>query len=119
MPSVARVVSAIAAVVAVLLFLGGAWVVVYRVGSVFDPNRAEQLTAQSGPPDQGGWLLMTAAVFAAGRYLLPLAVGLSGAIAGERFRLTLDVLLSRLRQPLWEWRSPLTAGFASVWQRPR
>jgi ABC-type transport system involved in cytochrome c biogenesis permease component len=37
---------------------------------------------------------VSAGVFAAGRYLLPAAVGVSGAIAGERTRGTLDALLS-------------------------
>ena len=51
----------------------------------------------ANPPGRAGRRRVAhggAGVFAAGRYLLPVAVGVSGAVAGERFRRTLDVLLS-------------------------
>jgi hypothetical protein len=94
MPSVAKVFSLLVALVVVLLFVVGVGILVYRVSSIFDPSQAEHLVKNPGSPDAGGWLLTTAGVFAVGRYVLPLTVGLSGAIAGERFRRTLDVLLS-------------------------
>ena len=94
MPSVSRAASALAAGLAAALFVGGGWVLAQRVGLALLPERAEQAANQPGAPDDGGWLLIGAGVFAAGRYLLPLAVGVSGAVAGERFRRTLDVLLS-------------------------
>lgn len=93
-PTLGKALSAMAAGLAGLLLVSGAWTVFQRVGQALHPDRVEQLANRSGAPDLGGWLLVGAAVLAAGRYLLPLAVGLSGAIAGERFRRTLDVLLS-------------------------
>ena len=94
MPSVSRAASALAAGLAAALFVGGGWVLAQRVGLALLPERAERVASRPGAPDAGGWLLVGAGVFAAGRYLLPLAVGVSGAVAGERFRRTLDVLLS-------------------------
>ena len=44
--------------------------------------------------DPGGQLLVSGAVFAAGAYLVPLALGVAGMIARERERQTLDSLLS-------------------------
>ncbi len=93
LPTVSKVAGTLATVAAALLFVGGAWTLLTRVAKSFDPAQAERLTPRPGTLESGGWLLMSAGVFAAGRYLLPLAVGLSGAIAGERFRGTLDVLL--------------------------
>ena len=94
LPTVGKVLAAVATGLAVVLFVAGAIVVVKRVNLVLQPEQAEQLANRPGAQDLGGWLLVGAGVFAAGRYLLPLAVGLSGAIAGERFRRTLDALLS-------------------------
>ena len=48
--------------------------------------------------------MATAGMFAAGLYLVPLAVGVSGCIAGERHRATLDSLLTTAlcrRRILW------------------
>jgi ABC-type transport system involved in multi-copper enzyme maturation permease subunit len=93
-PTVARGVSALAAGLAVVLFLAGGWVLAQRVALVLHPERGAQLADRPGAPDEGGWLLVCAGVLAAGRYLLPLAVGVSDAIAGERLRGTLDALLA-------------------------
>ncbi|WP_171473853.1 hypothetical protein [Frigoriglobus tundricola] len=136
-----RAASALATGLAAVLFVSGGWVLVKRVGLALHPDRAEQLANRSGAPDNGGWLLIGASTFASGRYLLPLAVGLSGAVAGERFRRTLDLLLSttldragccgrsckrrpsatppspRRRWPRWAWRSPRTAGCGSARRR--
>src|SRR5262249_31692158 len=46
------------------------------------------------PPDIGGALLIVAGTLAAGLYLFPLTVGISGCVAGERQRGTLDSLLA-------------------------
>ncbi len=92
-PAFARVLAALAGVLAVVLFAAGVWEVVERVGTAFDEERAEVLVRRPRASPAGAWLLVSAGLFASGRYLLPLAVGLSGAIAGERFRRTLDPLL--------------------------
>jgi ABC-type Na+ efflux pump permease subunit len=94
MPSAARALGLLAAAAALALFAGGAWTLLDRVRLLLDPVEREYLERRPGSPDNGGWLLTAAGVFAAGRYLLPLAVGLSGAVAGERYRGTLDALLS-------------------------
>jgi ABC-type transport system involved in multi-copper enzyme maturation permease subunit len=92
-PLFGRATAALAAVLAVVLFGLGVWEVLQRVSAAFDPERAEGLLQSRRPPDLGGLLLVSASVFAGGRYLLPLAVGVSGAVAGERYRRTLDALL--------------------------
>lgn len=94
MPAVSRAVGVLVALAALALFVGGALAVLERVRLLLDPVERERLASRAGAPDDGGWFLTAAGVFAAGRYLLPLAVGLSGAVAGERFRGTLDALLS-------------------------
>ncbi len=93
MPTVAKGLGLLAAAATLLLFARGTWTALDRVRKVFDP--AESLTRRlDAPPDDAGWLLTAAGIFAAGRYLLPLTVGLSGAVAGERLRGTLDALLA-------------------------
>lgn len=92
-PVVARVVALVAAGLAVVLFGAGVWAAVQRATAAFDPTRAEELVRRSRAGDAAGWLLMSAGTLAAGRYLLPVAAGISGCIAGERFRRTLDPLL--------------------------
>lgn len=92
-PVASKVAGWFVAVLALGLFVWGTWAQVSRtVRGLYaaDPDRAPV----SGGLESGGWLLMSAGVFAAGRYLFPVAVGVSGAIAGERFRRTLDVLLT-------------------------
>ncbi|VTR95611.1 ABC transporter permease protein OS=Bacillus sp. TS-2 GN=BTS2_3566 PE=4 SV=1 [Gemmata massiliana] len=84
----------VAGAVAIGLFACGMWIFLARVAKGFDPSEIERYPGQPSGLETGGWLLVAAGVFAGGRYLLPLAVGLSGAIAGERFRGTLDVLLT-------------------------
>lgn len=90
LPVAGRVLAATGTALVVLLFVAGARELARRVEWTFQP---ESPTSQP-VSDAGGWLLMAAGVFASGRYLLPLSVGLSGAIAGERYRGTLDALLT-------------------------
>ncbi|MBP3954178.1 ABC transporter permease subunit [Gemmata sp. G18] len=94
LPTLSTVLGTGAGAGALVLFAWGAWTFLARLGRTFDPSEIERLSQQPGGLETGGWLLTIAGVLAAGRYLLPLAVGLSGAIAGERFRGTLDVLLA-------------------------
>jgi ABC-type Na+ efflux pump permease subunit len=92
-----RWLGAIFTVIAVMLFATGAWELVKRALRALDPLEAARMLGQgSDPPDNGGNLMMAAGVFAAGLYLLPLAVGVTGAVAGERHRGTLDSLLTTL-----------------------
>jgi ABC-type Na+ efflux pump permease subunit len=46
------------------------------------------------PPDEGGRILMTGGVVFSGLFLVPIAIGLSAAVARERHRKTLDALFS-------------------------
>ncbi|MDY3562495.1 hypothetical protein R5W23_003961 [Gemmata sp. JC673] len=92
LPLASKVLRGLAAVLALLCLLGGTWAQVDRLVrglNTGDASRSRTLSAV-----EGGWLLMAAGVLAAGRYLLPVAVGVSGAVAGERFRATLDSLLA-------------------------
>lgn len=91
MPVVSKALGWLAAVVAAVFFVWGTWVQVNRLVRNLD---ADGVPRPASEGEAGGWLLMSAGVFAAGRYLLPVAVGVSGAIAGERFRGTLDALLA-------------------------
>lgn len=92
-----RWIGALFTIIAIMLFLTGGWSLVKRAIRGLDPIEAERL-AQRGPepPDEGGSLLTTAGVFAAGLYLVPLAAGLAGIVAGERHRRTLDPLRATL-----------------------
>ena len=94
MPIVARVLGALATALVVLLFVGGARELAKRVEWSLQPGEVTHPSGNAPGADASGWLLMGAGVFAAGRYLFPLAVGLGGVIAGERFRGTLDALLA-------------------------
>jgi len=87
--------------IAIGLFIAGSGLVVQRALRALDPVEADRL-AQRGPepPDMGGALLTMGGVLAAGLYLLPLAAGISGCVAGERQRGTLDAILST---PLPRW----------------
>jgi hypothetical protein len=91
-PALVRAVALGAGALAVVLFGAGVWVAVKRASVALDPDRAGEL-ARRERGTEAGWLLIAAGTFAAGRYLLPLAGGVSGCIAGERFRRTLDPLL--------------------------
>jgi ABC-type transport system involved in multi-copper enzyme maturation permease subunit len=97
----ARWLSAMFAIIAVMLFVTGGWLLVTRAVRALDPIEADRL-AQRGPepPDQGGGLMTTAGVLAAALYLVPLAIGVAGCVAGERHRGTLDALLAT---PLSRW----------------
>lgn len=93
-PSVWNGMATVVVVSIALLFGGGTWIVVHRVERVW--SWTEGVVAQEQPriPDRGGWLLLSAGVLAAGAYLFPVAVGVSGAVAGERERRTLETLLA-------------------------
>src|SRR5262245_36037968 len=93
-PGVAKVLGTLAAVLAVLLFVWGAWNVMTSAAKTLDPEGAERLGRQPDILSRSGWLLVAASMIAAGRYLIPLTIGVSGTIAGERRRGTLDLLLS-------------------------
>ncbi len=93
-PTASKVVAALATAAAVVLLVGGAWALFAQLARHFDPEEVVLLSPRPGEVFTGGWLLMCAGVCAAGRYVLPLAVGLSGAVAGERARGTLDALLA-------------------------
>ena len=85
------------ALVAIMLFVTGGWLLVKRALLALNPEEAERLARQGGkPPDTGGSLMITSGVLAAGLYLIPLAVGIAGCVAGERHRATLDPLLMTL-----------------------
>ncbi len=90
---------------AVALFAAGGFQLVQRAVRALDPYEAERLLQRGGePPDAAASMLVAAGVFAAGLYLLPLAVGVTGSVAGERFRGTLDSLLTTTlgrRKMLW------------------
>ncbi len=90
LPAAGRVLAAVGTALVVVLFVAGAQQLMKRVQWSLQPD---EVPRQPGA-DSSGWLLMGAGVLAAGRYLLPLCVGLSGVIAGERFRGTLDSLLT-------------------------
>ena len=90
-----RWLGAMFALIAIMLFITGGWLLVKRAFRAFDPIEAEKLERRGPePPDRGGRLMTTAGVIAAGLYLIPLAVGVTASIAGERQRATLDSLLA-------------------------
>lgn len=93
-PSVWNGMASVVVASIVLLFVGGTWILVHRVERVWSWSDGIAVKEQLRIPDRGGWLLLTAGVLAAGRYLFPVAVGVSGAVAGERERRTLETLLA-------------------------
>ncbi|MBY0456440.1 MAG: ABC transporter permease subunit, partial [Gemmataceae bacterium] len=90
-PGLARVIGAAAAAASVGLLAFGGWALFERAVLSFDPDPGA--VVEPGARVEVGWLFLGAGVLAAGRYLLPVAVGVSGAVAGERRRGTLDLLL--------------------------
>jgi ABC-type Na+ efflux pump permease subunit len=84
------------ALIAVMLFVTGGWQLAKRPLRALDPSQVERMSNRRSEPPDGGNLMIAAGVFAAGLYLLPLAIGVSGSIAGERHRATLDSLLTTL-----------------------
>jgi ABC-type Na+ efflux pump permease subunit len=91
------------AVVALALFVGGGWEVVNRAVRALDPEQAERFV-RAGEESAGGARLVAAGVLAAGLYLVPLAAGVGGCVAGERLAGTLDPLLATplgRRRVLW------------------
>ena len=90
-----RLLGGLATLVAITLFVTGGFVLLQRVARALDPQEATELLRRGlQPPDAAGSLLVTAGILASGLYLLPLAVGVTGVVAGERFRATLDSLLA-------------------------
>jgi ABC-type transport system involved in multi-copper enzyme maturation permease subunit len=90
-----RILGAVVTVVAVALFVGGGWLVLQRAMRALDPAEAARYArSDSAARETGSRLLVAAGVLASGLYLLPLAVGVTGCVASERFRGTLDSLLT-------------------------
>ena len=82
-----RLLGAVLAVVAVALFAGGGWLLVQRAVQALDPDEAARLARPVvGPGRRGRELMLAAGVLAGGLYLVPVAVGVSGCVAGERLR---------------------------------
>jgi ABC-type transport system involved in multi-copper enzyme maturation permease subunit len=100
-----RILGALATLVTVALFATGGFLLVQRTVRAMDPDEAGRLLRRGpGPPDSAGSMLLAAGVFAGALYILPLAVGVTGCVAGERFRGTLDPLLATpadRRRALW------------------
>ena len=91
----ARLLGAGVAVLVVALFVGGGWLLVKRAAHALHPAEAERFLYQgANPPDAAGGMLIAAGVLASALYLLPLVIGATGCVAGERFQGTLDALLS-------------------------
>lgn len=92
------------AFLAALLFVVGAWQMLTWAVRGLNPDDAHQFSQQGlERPPGGGWLIM-AGLLAAGLYLFHLTVGVTGCVAGERSRKTLDSLLMTLlprRSILW------------------
>jgi ABC-type transport system involved in cytochrome c biogenesis permease component len=86
-------VGALVAVLAVALFVTAGWLLVKRAVQALDPDEATRFDGR-GPPDSAGGMLIAAGVLASGLCLLPLAVGVTGCVAGERQRGTLESLLA-------------------------
>jgi ABC-type Na+ efflux pump permease subunit len=85
------------AVIAFGLFVTGGFLLVQRAVRALDPVEADRMARRGPePPDGGGGMMVAAGVLAAGLYLVPLAVGVTGCVAGERYRATLDSLLVTL-----------------------
>ena len=89
-----RLLGGVATIAAITLFVTGGYLLAERVSRALDPREAGRLSSGPEPPDAAGPLLVTAGVLASALYLLPLAVGVTGCVAGERFRGTLDALLA-------------------------
>jgi ABC-type transport system involved in multi-copper enzyme maturation permease subunit len=99
-----RWVGVVGAGFAAFLFSVGVWQLMARVVLGLDPDSSQSLPSSAGTESPGsGWLAAAGVVFA-GLFLVPSAVGVSGCIAGERQRGTLDSLLLTLlprRAILW------------------
>jgi hypothetical protein len=97
-----RLLGALLTLVAVALFATGAFLLVQRAARALDVDEASLLARRgAGPHDSAGSMLLATGVLAGALYLLPLAIGVSGCVAGERFRGTLDPLLAT---PIGRWR---------------
>jgi ABC-type Na+ efflux pump permease subunit len=101
----ARCLGAFIGLLAVALFVTGGWGMLKRALRAFDPHEAARLERRGpGPPDRAPAALVAAGVLAAGLCLVPLAVGVTGCVAGERQRATLESLLATTlgrRRLLW------------------
>lgn len=94
--SLVNVLMIVATMIALVLFFVGGWKLWKRAMQALDPNEVTRFL-QPGvveSPFQGGPLLIAAGVIASGGCLLTLAVGVTGCVAGERVRGTLDSLLA-------------------------
>jgi ABC-type transport system involved in multi-copper enzyme maturation permease subunit len=74
-----------------IVALGGLGVVLLVIGVW---NLVDRLLSTKPRDDEGGRIVMTAAVFFAGLYLFPAAIALASAVARERRRQTLEPLLA-------------------------
>jgi ABC-type transport system involved in multi-copper enzyme maturation permease subunit len=91
----ARIIGTAFTLMAATLFATGGFLLIQRTAHALDPLESERLLRRgTEPPDSAGAMLIAAGAFASGLYLLPLAIGATGCIAGERFRGTLDALLT-------------------------
>lgn len=118
----ARWLAMILGLIATSMFVVGAWQLVDRAAQGLDPDAVDkfhQVGLESAA--RGGWLLAAGVVMAA-LYLVPLTIGITACVAGERQRQTLDsllmTLLSRQGLLLSKWQAhverSLGFGFASV-----
>ena len=90
-----RPLGTLAALLAAALFVSGGWSLLERTMRALDPSEAmRRVQSPAGSRDSAGALLVAAGAIAGWLYLLPLAVGVTGCVAGERFRGTLDALLA-------------------------
>jgi ABC-type transport system involved in multi-copper enzyme maturation permease subunit len=86
------------------LFIIGAWQLLSRAVLGLDPDEAHFLTQQGMERRHGSGWLLAAGVLSSGLFLVPLSIGITGCVAGERQRSTLDSLLMTLlprRTILW------------------
>jgi ABC-type Na+ efflux pump permease subunit len=90
-----RPLGTLAVLLAAALFVAGGWSLLERTMRALDPAEAlRRVQMPAGTRDPSGPLLVAAGAIAGWLYLLPLAVGVTGCVAGERFRGTLDALLT-------------------------
>jgi len=92
------------ALLAASAFIIGAWQLLSRAVLGLDPDEAHFLTQQGMERRHGSGWLLAAGVLSSGLFLVPLSIGVTGCVAGERQRSTLDSLLTTLiprRTILW------------------
>jgi ABC-type transport system involved in multi-copper enzyme maturation permease subunit len=89
----ARGLKMVLTLLATSLFIVGGWLLLHSAISGMNPDESQA----AGPADwqrpaSGSWFLM-AGVLASSLFLIPVSIGISGCVAGERHRQTLDSLL--------------------------